>query len=584
MLNLLEKTSVLYYNKKEVIYMKREGNVWQEHLLDENKVYEYPECSMFSYFKKTAEPHMDYYAIEFEGKKTTYRKLISEIEKTAKALVNIGVKKGDCVSIISVNTPEVLEMIYAANRIGAIVNMIHPLLSPNDIETFIKTTNSSVVLILDQIYPKISKIQWDEIGAPRIILTRIIDSLPTHIKPVYAMMNRKKASLNPKHNCIYWKNFISDCDGKGINLPIDDGKMDDVAMIMYSGGTTGTPKGVMLTNLNINSYSIQAFEVSGIERPEGKKFLAILPLFHGFGFASGIHANLCKGVHIYLVAKFEFVKSIQLIFKKKINFIYAVPALFEALIRSPEIEGDLSFLECLICGGDKLQKRLYDKLNKYLETGNSKAVFCEGYGQTECVAACLTNPYFAINSESVGILLPDTSAKIVKIGTQDEVPNGTDGELCICGPTVMKGYYNNEKETALVLQKHNDGRVWLHTGDAFCRDDDGYFYFRQRISRMVISAGYNIYVTQVEKAITSCLAVAQCCVVGVEDKVLGHRIRAHVVLNDPAADKAVVREKILEECRNQLPEYSLPHEIRFCDSLPQTNLGKVDFKALEQEV
>lgn len=564
--------------------MKRERSIWSEHLGTEPWIECFPKGSMYSYLSYTAQEHLDVTAVEFEGKKTTYKKLLADIENVAKALVNNGIKKGDCISIISVNTPQALTMIYAANRIGAIVNMIHPLLSVSEMETFIKETESVAVLILDQIYPKIKNIKWETGIEPIIILTRIVDALPLHIKPIYSLMNKNNITLNAQHNTIYWKNFVNKENLKSVILPVDDGKQDDVAVIMYSGGTTGTPKGVMLTNFNFNSYAIQGFELSGVIAPTGKKFLAILPLFHGYGFAAGIHTNLTKGVHIYLVPKFEFKKSVNLVFKEKINLIYAVPAFFEALIRSPQIEKeDLSFFECLISGGDKLQERLYKRLSDLLKKGKAKTVFCDGYGQTECVAACTTNPFFAINEKSVGLLLPDVKAKIVQPGTQIEVPNGTDGELCVCGPTVMKGYYKNEEETKAVLQVHEDGKTWLHTGDMFCRDDEGYFYFRQRISRMVISAGYNIYVTQVEKAIMTCPAVAQCCVVGVEDRALGHRIRAHVVLNDANADKELVRTKIMEQCKKNLAEYSHPHEIRFCDSLPMTSLGKVDFKALENE-
>ena len=258
--------------------------------------------------------------------------------------------------------------------------------------------------------------------------------------------------------------------------------------------------------------------------------------------------------------------------------------MFEAIIRSEYIEKkDLSFFECLICGGDKLHPSLNEKFQKYLKKGNSKAIFCEGYGQTECVAACLTNPYFSPKQKSVGILLPDMAAKIVAPGTQSEVPNGIDGELCIYGPTVMKGYYKNEDETKKALQLHKDGKIWLHTGDMFSRDDDGYFYFKQRISRMAISSGYNIYVTEVEKAINSCAFVSQCCVVGVADRAIGQRIIAHVVLSDSNANTDVLKNKISEQCKKMLPEYSLPHEIRFRNELPVTNLGKINFKFLEME-
>lgn len=528
--------------------MKREKSIWHEHIGTEKWVDCFPTCSMYSFLQQKAQMNINDVAIEFEKKKTTYKELLEQIETVAKALVANGIKKGDCVSIISVNTPQVVVMIYALNRIGAVANMIHPLLSVSEMESFIKDTDSVAVVILDQIYPKIAKTNWDNGKKPKIILTKIVDALPFYLKPIYSLMNKNEIEINPLHDTVYWNKFVAFAKTKSLYLPTDDGKEDDVAMIMYSGGTTGTPKGVMLTNLNLNSYAIQAVEVGCFSNLIGKKFLAILPLFHGFGFGSGIHTNLTHGAHIYLAPKFEFKKSVNLVFKEKINLIYAVPALFEALVRSPQIENnDLSFFECLICGGDKLQERLYDRFSKLLKEGNANTVFCEGYGQTECVAACLNNPAFAVNSKSVGILLPDVQAKIVQPGTQVEVPNGSDGELCVCGPTIMKGYYKNEEETKKVLQVHEDGKTWLHTGDMFCRDDEGYFYFRQRISRMTISAGYNIYVSQVEKVILSCPAVSQCCVVGVEDRALGHKIRAYVVLNDANADKELVRLKIVEQ-------------------------------------
>lgn len=562
----------------------RKESVWHIQKGDLDWVREFPRSSIYDYLKDTAQTYLNTCAIEFEGKKTSYKKLLQQIDSVASAFIASGIKKGDCISIISINTPQIVASIYAANKIGAVVNMIHPLLSAKEIKKFVQDTNSVAVIILDQIYPKIEKINWDNDFSPKIILTRIEDALPLLIKPLYAMKTNTKIVINAKHNCVYWKEFLK--LGRTNNATIEDSKVDaeDVAMIMYSGGTTGIPKGVMLTNFNINSYGIIASEVIKPVNPVGKKFLAILPLFHGFGFASGIHANLTQGVHIYLIPKFEFKKSVDLIFKKKINFMYAVPALFEAIIRSPHIESsDLSFFECLLCGGDKLSKRLNDRFSSLLRLGNANTVFCEGYGQTESVACSIINPYFAVNSDSIGIVVPDIEAKIVEIGTQNEVPNGEDGELCICGPTVMKGYYNNEEETAKALQVHSDGKTWLHTGDMVSKDDDGYFYFKQRISRMVISAGYNIYVTQMEKVISECDEVLECCVVGIPDKVLGQKIRAYVVPADDSIDENALKEIVIKKSKENFAEYSQPHDVRIIKKLPTTHIGKVDFKLLERE-
>ena len=563
--------------------MERIKSVWYDHQNPKLWRAEYPEGSMYSFLAKTANEHLSNCAIEFEGNKTTYKQLLKQIDVVAQSLNSIGIKKGDRVSIISANIPQAVVSIYAINKIGAIANLIHPLLSANEIEHILINTESSAIIILDMVYPKIKNISWKNKKKPKIILAKISDALPLMIKPIYSLKNKLNIEINPNHDVITWKNFIS-LRGTKLTENICGGFSDDTAIIMYSGGTTGTPKGVMLTNMNLNSFAVQAYDVNGIADLTGKKSLALLPFFHGFGFGTGIHSTLCSGLHIYLVPKFDFVKSTNLIFKKKINCLYAVPALYEAILRSPQIEKqDISFFLNLISGGDKLSEKLYNKLDKYLKNSNSSTVFCDGYGQTECVSGCITNPYFAVNPKSVGILQPDMTAKIVEPGTQKDVPNGTDGELSINGPTVMKGYYKNEAETKKALQLHEDGKIWLHTGDMFSRDDNGYFYFKQRISRMAISAGYNIYVTEIEKVINTCPSVAQSCVVGVKDKVLGQRIIAHVVLNNSEADKETVKSKIIEKCKASLAEYSLPHDIRFRDELPMTNLGKINFKALESE-
>lgn len=563
--------------------MERKESFWHKHkefIWDKT----FPQGSMYEFASRRWEEFYDNCAIEFEGKKTTYRQLYKQINQLAQVLVAHGIKKGDCISIVSINTPQVVVMIYAANRIGATVNMIHPLLSPVEMKAFIQNTNSVAVLILDQIYHKLEKIEWDDGFNPTIVLSRIVDALPVIIKPLFLMKTKISITLNPKHKTIYWNDYISNSNAKKIELPKDTGKANDLAMIMYSGGTSGTPKGVMLSNLNLNCYALTAYETLKVVNPIGKKSLAILPMFHGFGFGSSIHVNLLLGVQIFLVPKFEFKRSVELVFKKKINFITAVPAFYEAMMRNPLVENaDLSFLESCHCGGDKMSKKLYARFSSLLEKGNSQAVLCEGYGQTECVAGCIVTPYFAMNSGSVGMALPDVETKIVKPGTQEEVPNGEDGELCVCSPLVMMGYYKNEEETKNALKVHSDGKTWLHTGDMLSRDDEGFFYFKQRISRMVISAGYNIYVTQMEKIIAECEEVSECCVVGIDDRILGQKIRAYIVSANQETDEEVLKAIVAEKCKNNLAEYSQPHEIRVIKKLPMTHLGKVDFKKLESE-
>ncbi len=565
--------------------MKRIKSVWFEHQNPDKWIPEYPEYSFYEHLKTNSRKYPELTAVEFQGKKYSYKQLISNIEETAASLVAMGVKKGDYVSIVTPNTPQALFMIYAVNRIGAVANMIHPLLSANEIQQFVENTNSVALLTLDMIYPKFAKIRWNMDKQPKFILARIADALPFYAKPVYSLKNKLKLSFNPEHDIIYWNSFIELGKAKSPEMPVDDGKGDDTAVILYSGGSSGKPKGVMITNLNINSLAMHTYDIGGIEDVTGKKSLAVMPLFHGFGLVICVHAMLSLGFHIYLLPKYDFNECSKLVFRKKINCIYGVPGLYEALIRSEYIEKtDLSFMELLVCGGDKLPEKLQNRVNKLLKKGGADVVLREAYGQTECVAGCSINPKFDTRIGSAGIAYPDVYFKIVKPGTQEELPDGEDGELCVAGPLVMKGYYKNDKATAEVLQQHSDGKLWLHTGDMFSKDSDGYIYFRQRNSRMIICGGYNVYATQVEEAIDSCSAVAHSCVVGVKDRIYGQKIAAFVVLNNKDADKATVKARIMECCRNNLSEYSLPHEIIFRDELPVTNMGKTDYLSLEKEI
>lgn len=565
--------------------MKRETSIWYSHQNPNKWITEYPEYSFYEHLRLGALKYPNLCALEFQGKKYSYKQLIINIEETAASLVAKGIKKGDYISIVCPNTPQALFMIYAANRIGAVANMIHPLLSTNEIQKFVENTNSVAILTLDMIYPKFAKIKWNTDTKPQFILAKIADALPWYAKPVYSAKNKLNLSFNPEHDIIYWNAFIELGKNLPVEMPVDDGKANDTAVILYSGGSSGTPKGVMITNLNINSLALHTYDIGGIEEVVGKKSLAVMPLFHGFGLVICVHAMLSLGFHVYLLPKYDFNECSKLIFKKKINCIYGVPGLFEALIRSEYIDkADLSFMELLVCGGDKLPEKLQKRVNKMLKKGGAKVVLREAYGQTECVAGCSINPKFDTRIGSAGIAYPDVYFKIVKPDTQEELPDGEDGELCVSGPLVMKGYYKNEEATAKVLQRHSDGKLWLHTGDMFSKDKDGYIYFRQRNSRMIICGGYNVYATQVEDAICTCPAVAQSCVVGVKDRIYGQKIAAFVVLNNKDADKEAVKEKIMNCCKENLSEYSLPHEIIFRDELPVTNMGKINYLVLEKEI
>ena len=395
-----------------------------------------------------------------------------------------------------------------------------------------------------------------------------------------------KFTQNLDHNIIYWNDFLKKGKQRKEPLPVDDGKGDDIAAILYSGGTTGIPKGTMIHNRAFNCMAIQAEEIKrdNTKDAAGKKALALMPVFHGFGLAMCMHTMLYFGMQVFLVPKFDFTSCTKLVFKNKINHVYAVPAFFEAFSRSEEIEKkDLSFLEMVAFSGDKMSDKLHNRMNKYLKNGGSSEQMTEAYGLTECLSAACISPFFAHKQGSAGLPLPNNKMKICRIGTHEEVPTGEDGEVCITGPTLMKGYYKNELETNLALQKHDDGEIWLHTGDIGCVDEDGYLYYRLRHCKMIISAGYNIYPTQIEEVINGCNGVAASCVVGVEDRSIGQRIVAVVQPANMDGDLDSLRNRIMEACKKNVAEYSMPKEIIFRE-IPRTKVGKIDFKKLTAEM
>ena len=563
--------------------MIREKGIWYQNMDMEKWTEKYPMCSMFEQLKNSAQKFLDYPAIEFQNKYLTFKQVLEQSEEMAKALISIGIKRGDIVSIISPNTPQGVLMVYALNRIGAIANMIHPLLSMNEIQHLIEETESVAVLIMDVIYEKISGIEWKMKNPPQIIIAKIIDALPIYMKPLFHLKTKKKIRLNDLHNNIYYNDLLKLGVNSNVSLPTDSGAPEAVAVILYSGGTTGIPKGVMLTNYNLTCYAIQAFEASGMDTI-GKRCLGVLPLFHGFGLALCVHTMLCAGTCVYLVPAYDFKKCNALIFRKKLNFLCGVPAFFESLSRYPDMDSkDLSFIECLISGGDVLPVRLQRRINKQLEKGGSSASIREAYGQTESVTGCCINPEFNNVMGSVGIPCPDIESKVVELGTVTEVPAGMDGELCLTGPNIMRGYYKNPEATNKILRQHKDGRVWLHTGDIFCKNEEGFLFFRQRIARMVVCSGYNVYLSQIERVVNNCSIVSESCAVSIEDRVVGSKIGLFIILNT-SIDQYEARDLIMKFCKENMADYSLPYRIFFVEKFPRTKMGKVDYLKMEKSI
>ena len=546
----------------------------------------YPKESLYGMVRKAAEKFPKNYAYEFMGKKTTYAEFIRRIDETAKAYLALGIGKGDHVTICMPNCPQAVDSFYALNRIGAISNMIHPLSAAGEIRHYLDFSHSKAVLTLDQFYTKVASVMPELQNSDcKLLLARIQDELPLALAVGYDLTKARKYPAPPRRgNYIWWSEFMRMGRRKNLPLPKKLPAANDCASILYSGGTTGTTKGIMLSNLNFNALGLQTIAASGFAPIDGMKMLSVMPVFHGFGLGIGIHTALVGGACCILVPNFNIRTYANLLRKKHPNFIPGVPTLFEALLRTTGLEKlDMSFLMGVFSGGDSLSVELKHKVDAFLRAHNAKVQIREGYGTTECVTASCLTPVDTARDGSIGIPFPDTFYKIVRPGTAEEVAPGEEGEICLSGPTVMLGYLDNPKETALVLQRHNDGRIWLHTGDLGCMDTDGFVYFRQRIKRMIITSGYNVYPSQLENIIDGNENVLLSCVIGVKDLYKMQKVKAFVVLKPGVAPTEAVRQDLMAYCRKRIAKYAMPYEIEFREELPKTLVGKVAYRVLEEE-
>ncbi|MBQ1300978.1 MAG: AMP-binding protein [Erysipelotrichaceae bacterium] len=556
-----------------------------EHFFDEKHEIDYPQLTMFQLVKKNAAKYPDEVAYEFMGKKTTYREFFGKVELTAKALTSIGIREGDAVTICMPNCPQAIDTFYAVNRIGAIANMIHPLSAESEITFYLNISNSKVILTLDQFYEKIVAAREGCDHTVIILMAQVSDELPKYLELPYKIKNFGKYSNLPNQAySLTWKEFLHYGSKFPLPLPKIEFRVDRTAVILYSGGTTGTTKGIMLSDLNFNACALQSSVAMEVPYEKGQKILAVMPLFHGFGLGIGIHTCLVKGICCDLIPQFTVKTYAQMLVKKKPNFIAGVPTLYEALLRTKGLElANLSFLKGMYSGGDSLSVELKTKVDKFLKDHGAKIQVREGYGTTECVTASCLTPSNDYRPGSIGLPYPDTTYIICEPGTTKQVPVGEEGEICLNGPSVMLGYLKNEEETRQTIQKHEDGRYYLHTGDLGAMDADGFVYFKQRIKRMIISSGYNVYPSQIENVIDANPKVLYSCVIGVKDSYKMQKVKAFVVLKPNVVPDDSVKEEILTYCRKHIAKYAMPYDIEFRDELPKTLVGKVAYRVLEEE-
>ncbi len=557
---------------------------WLKHFGDMPAHLDYPKGSMYEAVRESAitKKKMNSVAYEFQGKKTNYKHFLNKIEVLGKAYKSIGIDEGDMVTVCMPNTPQGVDTFYALNRIGAVPAMIHPLSAVGEIAFYINSTHSKAVLVVDLFYEKVLEALKQVKHPVKVVVAHIKDELPFPLNMLYPLTVKKKPAPLPKDNknVIDWPDFIS--GGKKVKLSDKFPKAEDTAVILFSGGTTGTSKGIQLTNLNMNALAAQVAANAGFTM-EGLRMFSVMPLFHGFGLGVGIHTALMASGTCIIIPQFTIKTYARDVKKYKPNVIVGVPTLYEALLRSEGFDFDLSFLRGMFCGGDSLSVELKKKVDKFLKDHNATIQVREGYGTTECVTASCLTPYDTYREGSIGIPLSDTYYTIVNPNNDTELPYGEEGEICICGPTVMKGYLNNAEETASTLRRHEDGNLWLHTGDLGYMDEDGFVYYKQRMKRLIIVSGINVYPSQVENAIDAHPDVLLSCAVGIPDPYKMHVVKAFVVLRQGVEPSDKIKEEIIENCKKNVSRYGVPREIEFRTELPKTLVGKVAYRVLEEE-
>jgi len=546
-----------------------------------------PNISIYEFIKEKSGNLGDKTAISYFGQKISYQDFFNNINRCAKSFRSMGIRKGDVVSILSANIPEALYSFYALNKIGAVANMLHPLLSENEIKDALNKYSSVMVISMDICYSKLKNIINDT-DVYKAVIISAKDSMGFFMKLGYEVSQGRKVEKPKKFTnrndvFIYWNDFIKSGEKYGKDKYEPEVDRDTPALILQSGGSTGTPKGIVLSNGNINSANIQAVRAYPDLNSEDV-ILGIMPIFHGLGLEVGINDAFFVGAEVVLIPTFKASEFDKLITKHNPSVLLGVPTLFEALTTNERMEGvSLANLKYVIAGGDTLNKTRVTNINNFLHEHGAQTNMIQGYGMTEAVAAVCVDLRHASRPGTIGIPWPGNYLGIFKPGTDEECDIDEDGEICVTGPTVMLGYYNNEKETNDALRFHKDGNLWLHTGDVGSMDKDGFFSYKQRIKRMIVTSGYNVYPSQIEEVLEQHEAVLDASVIGIPHPYKVEVAKAYIALKQGYRETPELRKELLELCEKNLAKYSIPKEWEFRKSLPKTIIGKVDFRKLQQE-
>ncbi|GAB3803863.1 long-chain-fatty-acid--CoA ligase [Virgibacillus kimchii] len=552
-----------------------EEKVWLKHYPEEiPKSITYDEKPLDAFLKQSAELYKEKKALHFMGKDMTFAELYAQAKKAANFMQAHGLKKGDRVAIMLPNCPQAVISYYGTLMAGGIVVQTNPLYTERELEYQLKDSGASFIVCLDILLPRVSKVR-DQTDIEHTIVTGIKDYLPFPKNLIYPFIQKKQYNMVVKveqsEDTHVWQKMIENTPED--YTPVDVDPQEDLALLQYTGGTTGNPKGVMLTHYNLVA-NVQMADAWLFEKSDTQDVvLGVLPFFHVYGMTTVMNLSIMNGAKMVLVPKFDVQEVLKTIHKQKPTLFPGAPTIYIGIINHPDVEKfDLSSIRACISGSAPLPIEVQQQFESM--TGGK---LVEGYGLTE--TSPVTHANFVWGGEkvngSIGVPWPDTEAKIYNMENDEEAAVGEVGEIVVKGPQIMKGYWNNEEETVNVLK---DG--WFFTGDIGYMDEEGYFYVVDRKKDMIIAGGYNIYPREVEEVLYEHEGIAEAVVAGIPDPYRGETVKAYVVVKE---GYQLTEDELNEYCRKNLAAFKVPRLYDFRDELPKTAVGKILRRQLVDE-
>ena len=571
-------------NRINALFRSEDKNKpWLEYYSREERKIKFTNKSIYNFMRENVGKDLDYIALNYFDNKITYFDFLRSINACAKGLLEDGIKPGDIVTICMPNMPEAIYVFYACNKIGAVADIIHPLSSPEEVSIYLQESKSRFLFLVDFDYEKYCDVIENSL-IYKTILVSPSESMKLLLRTGYQLLKGRNIKKPKKSDSRYlkWTDFF--VGGLNSNLKSNvEVKSNDLALILHSGGTTGKPKGIMISNYSFNAIAQQS-AVNVIDVRPKDKIVTILPIFHGFGLGICVHTPLCLKVETILMPEYNEKRFYKIWKYDKPNVILGVPTLWEGMLKNEDFKDvDMSQLKYIISGGDTLTIPQEMRINKFLHSHGAKVDILKGYGMTESVAAtCYTFP--GTNEPgSIGIPMVGNTYKICDPETMKELPLGEEGEICVNGPTLMMGYLNNKEETKNVLKRHKDGKLWLHTGDIGYISLNGIVYYTQRLKRMIVVSGFNVYPSVIEGVLSKHKAVDKVCVIGVPHQYKIHVPKAFIVLKKGYKPSKSLKDELINLSKKELAAYSQVKDFEFRDDLPKTLYNKIDYKKLESE-